>query len=71
MSTSTYVDKADVVTALRSRQLHERADWVDRALPESIDTLRNAALLRTLGLDMATMTLWDATVTRPGSDLPE
>jgi hypothetical protein len=43
------------VATLRSRELHERADWVDRELPAVIDTSKNAALLRTLGIDLATM----------------
>jgi hypothetical protein len=44
-----------VVATLRSRELHGRADWVDRELPAFIDTSKNAALLRTLGIDVATM----------------
>jgi hypothetical protein len=36
--------------------LHERADWVDREFPALIDTAKNASLLRTLGIDVATMT---------------
>lgn len=51
MTRSTYIDKLDVVATLRSRELHDRADWVDRELPAFIDTAKNAALLRTLGID--------------------
>jgi hypothetical protein len=62
MSGSVFVDRAEVVAALRSRELHGRADWVDRELPALIDTSKNAALLRTLGIDVATMS------SRAGSD---
>jgi hypothetical protein len=36
---------------LRSRGLHDRADWVDRALPPVVDTHRNGSLLRMLHID--------------------
>jgi hypothetical protein len=49
------INKADIVAALRSRDLHDRADWVDRDLPEVVDTDKNGALLRMLGIDLATM----------------
>ena len=55
ISRSTFVEKAEVVATLRSMELHGRADWVDRELPEFIDTSKNAALLRTLGIDVAAM----------------
>jgi hypothetical protein len=55
MASSTYVDKTEIVAVLRSRELHGRADWVDREMPEFIDTLENAALFRTLGIDVATV----------------
>ncbi len=44
------------MATLRSRELHGRADWVDREFSALIDTARNAALLRTLGIDVAAMT---------------
>jgi hypothetical protein len=50
-----YVDKAQVVANLRSRDLHSRADWVDRQLPALIDTFENASLLRTLGIDVSSV----------------
>jgi hypothetical protein len=53
MTSPTYVDKAEIVATLRSRGLHARADWVDRELPELVDTHRNAALLRTLDIEPA------------------
>ena len=59
MSESTYVDKRQVTASLRSRDLHSRADWVERQMPAFIDTVKNAALLRTLGIDLATMSTLD------------
>ena len=55
MTATAQVDKAEVVATLRSREQHGRADWVDRELPALIDTVENAALLRTLGIDVAAM----------------
>ena len=55
MTGPTYVAKLDVVANLRSRELHDRADWVDRELPAFIDTVKNAALLRTLGIDVVAL----------------
>jgi hypothetical protein len=57
MTTATYVEKSEVLAVLRSRELHGRADWVDRELPAFIDTLKNAALLRTLEIDLAAVPL--------------
>jgi hypothetical protein len=39
------------VATLRSRDLHRRADWVEKDLPALIDTTDHASLLRTLGID--------------------
>lgn len=47
------IDKLKIVTWLRGRGQHARADWVDRELPDQVDTVRNAGLLATLGLDPA------------------
>ena len=52
MSEPVYADKAKVVAQLRSRQLHAKADWVDRELPGLIDTYKNSALLEMLGIDL-------------------
>jgi hypothetical protein len=49
------IDKSEIVAALRSRELHARADWVVRELPDSVDTDKNDALLQMLGVDPATM----------------
>jgi hypothetical protein len=48
-----HIDKAEIISALRSRGLNARADWVDRELPGLVDTYKNAALLQTLGIDPA------------------
>ena len=55
-----YIDKTEIVSNLRSRGLGARADWVDRSLPQMVDINKNAALLQTLGIDLATMALVDA-----------
>ena len=55
MSEPVYVDKAEVIAQLRSRQLHARADWVDRELPGLIDTDKNSAVLQMLGIDLDAM----------------
>jgi hypothetical protein len=47
------IDKSRIVEALRSRGLHDRADWVDRELPDSVDSNKNASLLVTLDLNLA------------------
>jgi hypothetical protein len=55
MGEPVYMDKAKVIAQLRSRQLHARANWVDRELPELIDTYKNSALLKMLGIDQDAM----------------
>jgi hypothetical protein len=47
------IAKADILATLRFRGLHARADWVDRTLPEHVDTSKNDALLQMLGIDPA------------------
>ena len=56
MAAATCVKKTVVVATLRSRDLRDRADWVDKELPELIDTAINASLLRTLGIDLEALT---------------
>jgi hypothetical protein len=51
-----YIEKAEIIRVLRSRELHDRADWVDKDLPELVDTQKNRALLDMLGLDPAAIT---------------
>lgn len=55
MTTATSVRKTVVVATLRARNLHGRADWVEKELPALIDTARNASLLRTLDIDIAAL----------------
>lgn len=50
------VHRADIIATLRSRGLDDRADWAERQLPEAVDTVKNAALLRMLNIDISTMT---------------
>jgi hypothetical protein len=50
-----HIDKAAIVSVLRSRGLDARADWVDRELPDLVDTYKNSALLQMLGIDPATI----------------
>jgi hypothetical protein len=64
MSKPVYVDKAKVIADLRSRQLHARAEWVDRELPGLIDTCKNASLLQMLGIDQAAMAPGDVVASR-------
>lgn len=49
------IDKAEIIALLRSRGLSERADWVDRQLPDAVDTNVNGALLKMLNIDPATI----------------
>jgi hypothetical protein len=56
MAVAMCVKKTVVVATLRSRDLHGRADWVEKELPALIDTARNASLLRTLGINVETLT---------------
>jgi hypothetical protein len=50
-----HIDKAEIISVLRSRGLNARADWVDRTLPKLVDTHKNTALLDMLGIDPAGM----------------
>ena len=50
------IDKAEIIAALRSRGQGDRADWVDRTLPEIVDTQQNGAQLKMLDIDLATLT---------------
>ncbi len=49
------ISKSIVVATLRERGKHDRADWVDRELPEQIDSARHSGLLATLGIDATEM----------------
>jgi len=48
-----YIEKAQIISALRSRGLDDRAAWVERELPDLVETGKNAALLKMLGVDPA------------------
>jgi hypothetical protein len=50
------VRRTDIVAALRARGLEDRAVFVERQLSEVVDTDRNGALLRMLGVDPADLT---------------
>lgn len=50
-----HIDKSAIMSELRSRGLHARADWVDRELPDLVDTYKNSALLQMLGIDPTTI----------------
>jgi hypothetical protein len=45
------VAKAEIIASLRSRGLHDRADWIDREFPNTVDTHKNGSLLRMLDID--------------------
>ncbi|MGN9778209.1 hypothetical protein ACTMS0_20950 [Micromonospora sp. H33] len=47
------IAKHRIVEALRERGQQARADWVERELPERVDSDRHAGLLATLRLDPA------------------
>jgi hypothetical protein len=47
----SHIEKSKILVVLRDRGEAERADWVDRQLPEKIDPNKNASLLRMLRLD--------------------
>jgi hypothetical protein len=47
------IDKSKIVEMLRSRGQHDRAEWVDRELPDRVDTTKNAGILATLDLNPA------------------
>jgi hypothetical protein len=50
------VNKQQIIDILRSRGQDDRADWVDRDLPEQCDTERHSGLLQTLRIDPAELT---------------
>lgn len=54
------ISKAVVLAALRERGQHQRADFVDRELPDRIDPLRHGGLLAMLHLDLAELTAADS-----------
>jgi hypothetical protein len=59
MRPGMYIDKAEIIATLRSKGLHDRADWVDRNLLPLVDVHKNNALLQMLGIDPAAMSAVD------------
>ncbi|GIF44543.1 hypothetical protein [Actinoplanes xinjiangensis] len=49
------ISKAVVIAALRDRGQQARADFVDRELPDRIDSTEHGGLLAMLRLDLATL----------------
>lgn len=49
------IDKAEIIALLRARGLDDRADWVDKQLPDVVDTYHNGALLQMLNIDPNTL----------------
>jgi hypothetical protein len=49
------VDKQKVIDILRSRGEDQRADWVDRDLPDRFDPSQHSGLLSTLRIDVAAL----------------
>lgn len=70
MSAPVYIDKDEVISILRARQLDARADWVDRELPPSIDAYKNHALLDMLGIDPAAVAHVEAEAAEPSGPAP-
>ena len=54
------IDKETVTEALRERGFHDRAAQAECALPRSVDTERDAALLKELDVDKAALEPDDA-----------
>jgi hypothetical protein len=51
-----WVNKQEIIDILRLRGEVERADWVDRDLPDRCDTDRHSGLLQMLRIDPADLT---------------
>jgi hypothetical protein len=47
------VAKSKILEALRDRGQNIRAEWVDRDLPDRVDTVRHAGFLAILGVNPA------------------
>jgi hypothetical protein len=50
-----FIDKTEIMALLLSRGAEDRAAWVDRVLPQLVDTEANASLLRLLEVDPSKM----------------
>jgi hypothetical protein len=60
-----FIDKTEIMAILLSRGSEDRAAWVDRTLPQLVDTDANASLLRLLAVDPATMSAVEQPQTEP------
>jgi hypothetical protein len=49
------IHKRDITKALRDRGQDDRADWVEKTLPDLVDSARNDGLLKLLDLDLTTL----------------
>ena len=49
------IDKQRVIDILRSRGENQRAEWVDRDLPDEFDPAQHSGLLSTLRIDAAAL----------------
>lgn len=47
------VAKSKILDTLRDRGQNIRAEWVDRDMPDRVDTVRHAGLLAILGINPA------------------
>jgi hypothetical protein len=47
------IDKRKIIQVLRRRGQHSRAEWVDRELPDQVDSTKHAGILATLNLNPA------------------
>ena len=50
------IDRAQISEILRSKGRPDRAEWVNRTLPQIVDTNTNRSLLRMLDIDPTDMT---------------
>ncbi|MGX6600878.1 hypothetical protein ACWKSP_01885 [Micromonosporaceae bacterium Da 78-11] len=59
------IPKNVIITELRNRGLHQRADFVDKQLPDDVDPATHGGLLSTLHLDLSELTA--AAANRPAA----
>jgi hypothetical protein len=55
MEPAMYIEKTKIIATLRARGLQDRADWVDRTLPQLVDINKNNTLLQMLDIDPTAM----------------
>jgi hypothetical protein len=59
------IPKDVIIAKLRERGLHQRADFVDRQLPDEVDPSVHGGLLSTLHLDLDELASSAAATSRP------